>query len=101
MRPANRNFHRSQSMVAREIEQLWIKSKPLNPLLVEDNFAPLAPERFEATLRVHEPQPQHDPDNLVEHNAGKLPKSRLVHSDQVSVQRARADGQIVMVQRGD
>src|SRR5262252_4965077 len=80
----------------RQIQQLRIKSKPLNSLLLKNDPAAFPPERLKSALRVHKRQPQHDAHNLVEDDACKLSKSGLVHLDQAAIHCPRADGKVVL-----
>src|SRR5579859_1746139 len=81
VRPAHRNLHRFQSMVARKIEQLRVEPESLNPLLRKNNFAALAPKRLESALRIHERQQQYSAHNLVKNDSGKFAKARFMHRD--------------------
>src|SRR5712692_549864 len=69
--PAHGNLHRAQSMMARQVQQLGIKSKALNALLFENDAAVFSAECFEAALRIDERQPQNDSNNLVENDDRK------------------------------
>src|SRR5882757_5731694 len=99
MSPAHRDLHRPQSVMSRQIKQLWVESEPLDGLLLEDNLALFPPERLESTLGIHKWQPQDQPHYLVEDNAGKLPERRLVHGDQAPVHGARPDRYVMILHR--
>src|SRR5260370_2558385 len=81
MPPTHGYFHRAQSMAPRQVQQLRVKSKALNRLLLEDHAAALAPEGFETTLRIDKWQPQDGSHTFVENDSRKFAKARLVPSD--------------------
>ena len=58
VRPANGHFGSAQAMASREKEDLRIETEPLDSLLLEDDSARLTNERFKATLRVMQGQPE-------------------------------------------
>src|SRR6266849_5991049 len=101
MPPAHRNFNRAQSMTPRQVQQLRVEPETLNRLLLEDDAAALAPERFEAALCIDERQPQDGSHNLVEDDSGKFAEGRLVHADQAAVHRPGADSHVIGVQSLD
>ena len=74
MRPPDRNLRGSQSMMAREVQQLRIEAESFDALLLENNLARLALKSLEATLRVHERQAQAETNDGVENDPGKLPE---------------------------
>src|SRR5215470_19912751 len=72
MSPHHWNFDRPQSVMPREVQQLWVKPKPLNGLLLKDDPAGLPPERLEPALGVHKRQPQDRSHNFVKDDSRKL-----------------------------
>src|SRR6266853_176711 len=101
MRPAHWNFNGLEPVMASQIQQFGIKAETLNALLVKDNATALAAECLEATLRVHERKPQNDSNDTIENNSGKFAKRRFVDFDQLSIHGARADGHVVLAERGE
>src|SRR5216684_5643271 len=101
MRPAHWNFNGLEPVMPRQIQQFRIKAEALDALLLENNAATLAAECFEAALRVHERQPQNDAHDAIENNSSKFAEWRFVHFDQFSIHRARSDGDIIVLQRGE
>src|SRR5713226_6612346 len=101
MRPAHWNFNGLEPVMASQIQQFRIKAETLNALLVKDNAAAFAAECLEATLRVHERKPQNDANDTIENNSGKFAKRRFVDFDQLSIHGARADGHVVLAERGE
>src|SRR5712675_2959056 len=101
MRPAHWNFSGLKSVMAREIQQFRIKAETLDALLLENNAATLAAKRLEAALRIHERQPQNDAHDAIENNSSKFAERRFVHFDQFAIHRARSDGHIVLIERGE
>src|SRR5256885_12603274 len=95
MPPAHRNFNRAQAMTPRQIQQFRIEPEALNRLLLEDDAAALAPERFETALRIDERQPQNASHNLVEDDSGKFSEGGFVHADQSAVHGPRANGHVI------
>src|SRR5260370_22522001 len=98
MTPGHGNFNRAQAMMPREVQQLRVESESLNRLLLEDNAAALAPERFETALCIDKRQPQDASHNLVENDSGEFAERRLVHADQAAVHRPRADRHVIGLQ---
>src|SRR6266849_564765 len=98
MPPAYRNFNRSQSMAPRQVQQLRVEPESFNPLLLEDDAAALAPERFETALRIDKRQPQDASHNLVKNDSGKFAKGSLVHADQAAVHRPGANSDVIGLQ---
>src|SRR5882762_1337715 len=98
MPPAHGNFNRAQAMTSRQVQQLWIEPEALNPLLLEDDAAALAPERFETALGIDERQPQNASHNLVENDSGEFSEGGFVHGDQAAVHRPRADSHVMDLQ---
>src|SRR5438552_3473981 len=99
MGPANRNFGGLKTMMASEVEQFRVKSETFDALLLEDDSAALAAEGFKAALRVDERKPQNDAHDAIENDSGKFAKRRFVDINKIAVQRARADGKIVLLER--
>ncbi len=87
--------------MASQIQQFRIKAETLDALLLENNAATLAAECFEAALRIHERQPQNDAHDAIENNSSKFAERRFVHFDQFSIHRARSDGHVILIQRGE
>src|SRR6476661_2784530 len=98
MPPAHGNLPCVQSVVARQVQQLGIKSEALDALLFENDAAPFAAEGLETALGIDKRQPQHDSHDLIEKDARKLTESRLVHGDQGAVHGARTDSHITVFQ---
>src|SRR5713101_3804877 len=98
MPPAHRNFNRAQSMTPRHVQQLRVEPETFDRLLLEDDAAALAPERFETALRIDERQPQDGSHYLVEDDSGEFAEGRLVHADQAAVHRPRANRHVIDVQ---
>src|ERR1700682_6262086 len=98
MSPAHGDLHRVQSVMARQVQQLRIKTEPLNALLFENDFAPFSAKCLEAALRIDEWQPQDNANDFVENNPRKFAERRLVHANQAAVHRARTDSYIVVFQ---
>src|SRR6266850_1154844 len=98
MSPAHGNLHCVQSVMARQVQQLRIKSEALDALLLENDATLFTAECFEAALRIDEGQPQNDANDLVENNARKFAERGLVHGDQAAVHGARTDSHIVVFQ---
>src|ERR1700760_1941641 len=99
MTPDEGNLDRPQAVMPRKIQQLRVKPKPLNGLLLKDDPARLPPERLESTLGVHKRQPQDRPHDLIKDNPRKLAKRRLMHRDQAPVDRPRPDRNLMVLQR--
>src|SRR5260370_27907549 len=98
MPPAHRNFNRAQAMMPRQVQQLRVKPESFNPLLLEDDAAAFAPERFETALRIDKRQPQDASYNLVKNDSGKFAKGSLVHADQAAVHRPGANSHVIGLQ---
>src|SRR5712664_1998044 len=98
MPPAHGNFNRAQAMMPRQVQQLRVEPKTLNRLLLEDDAAAFAPERFETTLRIDKRQPQDTLYYLVENDSGEFAEGRLVHADQAAVHRPRANSHVMGLQ---
>src|SRR5258707_1151920 len=56
--PAHRNFHGSQPVTPRKVQQLRVEAEALDALLFKDDAARLAAKGFEAALRIHEGKAQ-------------------------------------------
>src|SRR5271165_7212799 len=87
-----------QTVMPRQVEQFRIKPESLDALLLEKDCARFAAEGFEPALRVYKRQSQDNPDDRVEDDACELSKSRFMHGDEASVERARAYRHIVRFQ---
>src|SRR5580698_11367966 len=96
MSPNHRNLDRSQPVMPRQIQQLRVKPKSFNGLLVKDDLARFAPERLEPALGIHKWQPQDRPDNLVKNDPRKLPERRLMHRNQAPVHGARTNRDLMI-----
>src|SRR5216683_5729579 len=101
MPPAHRNFNRAQAMMPRQVQQLRVESESLNRLLLEDDAAALAPERFETALCIDKRQPQDASHNLVENDSGEFAEGRLVHANEAAVHRPGANSHIIGLQSLD
>src|SRR5258708_19040756 len=98
MSPAHGNFNRAQAMMPRQVQQLRVEPKTLNRLLLEDDAAAFAPERFETALCIDKRQPQDASHNLVENDSGEFAERRLVHADQAAVHRPGANSHVLGLQ---
>src|SRR5690242_8144869 len=98
MAPAYGDFHRAQAVVAREIEQFRVEAEALDGLLLENNLAALADKSFEPALRVHKWQPQDEAHDFVENDAGEFPERGFVNVNEASVDGARANSHVEMLQ---
>ena len=68
-------------------------------MLLEEDLAAFAPERFEAALRIDKWQPQDHAHDRVEDDAREFAERRLMNADQAAVERPGAYGDIVVLQR--
>ena len=66
MRPAHGNFRGAQTVMAREIQQLWIEPKAFNALLLKNDAAGVAAEGLESALSIHKGEPQNSTHDEVE-----------------------------------
>src|SRR5260370_40997573 len=101
MRPAHWNFNGLEPVMASQIQQFRIKAETLDALLLENNAATLAAERFKAALRVHVRKPQNDAPDTIENNSGKFAQRRFVDFDQLSIHGAQADGHVLWAEGGE
>src|SRR5260370_20371051 len=92
------NFKGAEAMTAGQVQQLRVETESLNRLLLEDDRAVLAPERFETALGIDKGKPQDASHNLVENDSGEFAEPRLVHADQAAVHRPRANSHVIGVQ---
>src|SRR5260370_17840149 len=97
MPPAHGNFNRSQAMMPRQVQQLRVEPKTLNRLLLEDDAAAFAPERFETALCIDKRQPQDASHNLVENDSGEFAEGRLVHANETAVHRPGANSPVILL----
>src|SRR5208282_801947 len=70
--PSHGNFYGAKPVMPRQIEQFRIEPEPLDALLLEEDVAFFAPERFEPALRVHERQAQDHSHDRVEDDSGEF-----------------------------
>src|SRR5882762_3473400 len=87
MPPAHGNFNHAQSMTPRQEQQLRVEPETLNRLLLEEDAAAFAPERFETALGIDKRQPQDAAHNLIENDSSEFAERRLMHADEASVYR--------------
>src|SRR5579859_3868331 len=99
MPPAHGNFHGAQPVMPRQIEQFRIEPEPFDALLLEYDFAALAPECLEPALRIDKGKSQDQPHYGVEHNAGEFPETRLMDGNEAAVESPRSNRDIVGLQR--
>src|ERR1700722_17258372 len=97
MTPAHRNFDGSQSVMSRQVQQFRVKPESFNPLLLKNNPAALPPKRFEAALRIHKRQTQHEAHNFIEDDAGGFTENRLASADQTPIHGSRSEGHVVAI----
>ena len=68
--------------------------------MFKNNAAALAPESFEAALRIHEGEQKHKANDGVENDSGEFAETRFVDFDQFSIHRAGADSDVIFLERG-
>src|SRR3981081_4497246 len=88
-------------MMPRQVQQLRVEPESLNRLLLEDDTAAFAPERFETALGIDKRQPQDASHNLIENDSCEFAERRLVHADEAAVHRPGANRQVIVVQSVD
>src|SRR5437660_10095451 len=94
MIPAHRNFAQAQAGALREIKQLNVESKAIDPRGFENRAANIETKRFKSALRVPKRQTGRDAHKQVENAAALLTAPRLVMTDQAAIERARAKGDV-------
>src|SRR5439155_9248916 len=92
--PAHRNFAQAQTGTLREIKQLNIESKAIDPRGFENRAANIETKRFKSALRIPKRQTGRDAHKQVENPAALLTAPRLMMTDQAAIERARAKGDV-------
>src|SRR6267378_427866 len=101
MPPAHGNFNHAQSMTPRQEQQLRVEPETLNRLLLEEDAAAFAPERFETALGIDKRQPQDASHNLIENDSSEFAERRLMHADEAAVHRPGPNRHVIGVQSVD
>ena len=92
MAPAHGNFRGAQAVMTGQVKQFRVEAEALDGLLLENNPATFAVERFEAALGVDKRKPQDKANDFIENDPCEFTKRRLVHGDQTAVDSAGTDG---------
>src|ERR1044072_6767028 len=89
--PAHRNLFESQTGAKSQIQQLDIKSKPIDRSSFDQRPAHAHAKSFEAALRVPERHSRGQTNNQIKDASTLFAAPRLVHYDQIAVQRSRSE----------
>src|ERR1043165_4633304 len=87
--PTHRHFLQSQPCAKSEIQQFDVKSEAIDRCGFDQRPAHAHAKRLEATLRIPERQTRCQAHREIENASALLASPRLMHADEVSIQRAR------------
>src|SRR5205814_5722037 len=88
--PTHWNFADPQTGPMREIKQLDVEREAFDPRRFKNRSARLQAKRFKSALRVPKRQSGGEPHQQIKNTAGLLSPPRLMNSDQIAIECARA-----------